>query len=178
MNLQQLQQQIRQQGKYPPVDQWDPDFCGNIPLCIKHDGSWWYMDSPIGRQSLVQLFASVLKYENEKYYLVTPTEKVGIKVDDVPFIITQWQVQQDFLLFTTKTRDQIIISQDNPVILQTDPISGQLLPYCLVRKNLYARLHQNVFYQLTESGKQGKIGNEQHLLLKSGDYQFSLGKVD
>lgn len=178
MNLGQLQQQIRQQGKYPPVEQWDPAFCGDIPLCIKHDGSWWYMDSPIGRQSLIQLFASVLKYQDGKYYLVTPAEKVGISVEDVPFIVTQWQYQQDLLLFTTKTRDQVVISADNPIVLKQDPITGQILPYCLVRNNLYARLHQNVFYQLAESGKEGIVNNEPHLLLKSGDYEFSLGELN
>jgi hypothetical protein len=171
-----LQQQLAgQQGKLPPVDLWNPDFCGDIDMQIKHDGSWHYMGTPMSRLALVKLFSTVLKKEADKYFLVTPVEKVGIQVADSPFIVTQWQQQDDTLIFTTQTDDSFIVSPKNPVELHHDKVSGDLLPYALVRRNLCARIHQNVFYQLAELGCEQEIKGQKHLCLQSADYTFSLG---
>ncbi|GAC31196.1 DUF1285 domain-containing protein [Paraglaciecola polaris] len=174
MDLATLQKQLAdQQGKLPPVDKWNPDFCGDMDLVIKHDGSWFYMGTPIGRKPLVKLFASVLKKEDEKYYLVTPVEKLGIKVEDVPYVITQWEVQDDLLIFTTQTDEQVVVSASHPVELKDNPQNQLALPYINVRRNLWARLHQNVYYQLIEQAEQQ--GNA--LYISSGDYQFCLGHL-
>lgn len=178
MDLNKLQDQlVDQAGKIPPVENWNPDFCGDIDIRIKHDGSWWYMGTPIGRKALVKLFSSVLKREIDNYFLVTPVEKVGIVVEDVPFVVTQWQQQGDVLVFTTQTEDKFAVSADNPVELMNDKISGEQLPYANVRRNLWARLHQNVFYQLIEQGDEVVHQGKKHLMLNSSDYQFSLGKL-
>jgi hypothetical protein len=176
MDLSILQRQLKgQQGALPPVERWNPAFCGDIDMQIKHDGSWHYMGTPIGRKALVKLFSGVLKREADQYFLVTPVEKVGIQVADSPFIVTQWQQQDDALVFTTATEDSFVVSADNPVELHQDRVSGDLLPYALVRKNLWARIHQNVFYQLAELGSEQEIQGQQHLCLQSADYRFSLG---
>ncbi|MFT6899197.1 MAG: hypothetical protein ACJA13_003630 [Paraglaciecola sp.] len=178
MDLAELQKQLAsEQGKLPPVDKWNPVFCGDIDLEIKHDGSWHYMGTPIGRQTLVKLFASVIKREGDDYFLVTPVEKVGIRVVDSPFIITQWQRKDEQLIFTTKTEDVFVVSTANPVELKIDITTGETLPYALVRANLWARLHQNVFYQLTELGSEQQKDGCQQLIVQSGDYSFSLGKL-
>lgn len=176
MKIEQLQTQLAaQQDKLPPVEKWDPPYCGEMDLTIKHDGSWHYMGSPIGRQPLVRLFAGVLKKEQDDYFLVTPIEKVAIRVEDAPFIITNWKKHEGKLVFTSNVGDSFIVSEQHPVILQQDKISGDLLPYALVRGNLYGRLHQNLFYQLVELGKPQQQNGETHLMLQSGDYHFSLG---
>jgi hypothetical protein len=173
-----FQQQITSQNAaLPPVDKWNPDFCGDIDIQIKHDGSWFYMGTPIGRKPLVKLFASVLKREDEHYFLVTPVEKVGIQVEDVPFIITQWQNEDNKLVLTTSTGHDLIVSSENPVQIFADKKTGALLPYALVRRNLWARLHQNVFYQLAELGEEQALDGKRHLMLDSGDYHFSLGEL-
>jgi len=173
-----FQQQISSQNaSLPPVDKWDPDFCGDIDLQIKHDGSWFYMGTPIGRKPLVKLFASVLKREDDHYFLVTPVEKVGIQVEDVPFIITQWQKEGNKLALTTSTESDLIVSSANPIQIFADKKTGALLPYALVRRNLWARLHQNVFYQLAELGEESELNGKRHLMLNSGDYRFSLGEL-
>ena len=94
MDLRALQKQIDQHtDELPPVEKWDPDFCGDIDMQIHHDGTWYYMGTPIGRKALVKLFSTVLKMEDDKYFLVTPVEKIGIQVEDVPFIIVQCEEQ-------------------------------------------------------------------------------------
>jgi hypothetical protein len=177
-NLVTFQQQISSQNAaLPPVDKWDPEFCGDIDIHIKHDGTWFYMGTPIGRKALVKLFSSVLKLEDKKYFLVTPVEKIGIKVEDVPFIITEWQKENNKLALTTHTGNDLIVSSENPIQIFADKKTGAYLPYALVRKNLWARLHQNVFYQLAEFGEEKKIDGKSHLVLNSGDYHFSLGEL-
>lgn len=176
-NLAKLQQDIaRQNAELPPIEQWDPAFCGDIDMEIKYDGSWHYMGSPISRPALVKLFARVLKRENESYFLVTPVEKVGIKVADSPFLITQWQQMADDLIFTTNLDDSFVVSPTHPIELMHNKVGKELLPYALVRRNLWARLHQNVFYQLAQLGTQIMVSDEVHLTIKSGSKSFSLGK--
>lgn len=156
MDLATLQNSLQGENKNPPVEQWDPAFCGDIDLVIKQNGQWFYMGTPIGRQPLVKLFASVLKQEQDNYFLVTPVEKVGIQVEDVPFIITEWAWEENFLIVHSSLGDRLVISADNPVELRFNQEQQTWLPYVLVRRNLWARFHQNVFYQLVEIGSANK----------------------
>ena len=175
-DLARLQQQLDQaSSRLPPIEQWDPPFCGNIDMVIKHDGSWHYMGSPIGRMALVKLFASVLKRQDDDYFLVTPVEKVGIQVIDAPFLITQWQYQDGQLMLSTNLDEQLLVSPANPLTLRQDKVSGDLLPYALVRRNLWARLHQNVFYQLVDIAEHHSVAGKTQVSIQSGGQQFSLG---
>ena len=76
----------------PPVHLWNPPFCGDLDMCIAADGTWYYLKTPIGRPALVKLFASVLKREGDRYFLVTPVEKCGIRVDDAPFMAVELRI--------------------------------------------------------------------------------------
>ena len=190
MDLQQLQRQLAAQGlgqQPAPVHTWNPEFCGNIDICIKRDGSWHHDGTPIGRLPLIKLFASVLRKDGDSYYLVTPTEKVGIAVEDSPFVITSWQQRDNYLIFTSNLDDTIVVGEEHPVVLQRPPPSAAAsanssnaipVPYVLVRHRLRARLHQNVFYQLVEQGTvtPDATGGTQ-LLVHSGNYSFSLGQL-
>src|SRR5215469_11253890 len=95
----------------PPVHLWDPPFCGDLDLRIAADGTWHYLKTPIGRPALVKLFASVLKREGDKYYLVTPVEKCGIRVDDAPFLAVELkaetQADRRVLHFRTNVDDWV-----------------------------------------------------------------------
>ena len=79
----------------PAVERWNPPFCGDLDMRIAADGTWFYMKTPIGRLPLVKLFASVLKREGDSYYLVTPVEKCGIRVDDAPFLAVELQANEE-----------------------------------------------------------------------------------
>src|SRR3954451_14080039 len=82
------------EGVIPPVEQWNPPFCGDLDMRISADGTWHYLKTPIGRTALVKLFASVLRREGERYFLVTPVEKVGIIVEDVPFLAVELTIEE------------------------------------------------------------------------------------
>lgn len=179
MDLAALQRSLSGKDKLPPVEQWNPSFCGDIPLEIKANGQWFYMGTPIGRMALVKLFSSVLKIENKCFYLVTPVEKVGIQVEDAPFVVTQWREEGDYLVFGTSLGDEVVASAAHQVALLFNQAQQEWLPYIHIRSGLQARFHQNVYYQLVDKGITTNIspqnGANQALQLKSGDYHFNLG---
>ena len=102
------------------IKNWNPPYCGEIDMRISTDGTWFYCGSPIGRKNLVKLFSSILIKENDKYFLITPVEKVGIKVDDVPFIAVDFEKikenKKTYLVFYTNIEETIILSKKHPKI--------------------------------------------------------------
>ncbi len=150
----------------PPVHLWNPPFCGDLDMRIARDGTWFYMGTPIGRMPLVKLFASVLRHEEDgRYLLVTPVEKVGLQVDDVPFVGVELdkiilEDGSDALTLRTNVDDAVVISQDHPLRFYIDEETGGLTPYCLIRDNLEARLGRPLLYQLADYGAEAQIDGE------------------
>lgn len=161
----------------PPVEQWNPEFCGDIDMNIARDGQWYYMGSPIGRDSLVRMFSTILRKEGDKYYLVTPVEKIGIQVEDVPFIITRIAEESDgTIIFLTNTGDQIPLDAEHPlIVLQGD--NDEPRPYLTVRGGMQGRLHRNLFYQLISAAAEKEMNGVMHLGLFSAGQFWSLGEL-
>ncbi|WP_099244636.1 DUF1285 domain-containing protein [Pelagimonas phthalicica] len=140
----------------PPVHKWNPPFCGDLDMRIARDGTWYYLGTPIGRIELVRLFSSILRKDGEDYFLVTPVEKVGITVDDAPFVAVDFDVTGDgteqVLTFHTQVDDVAIAGADHPIRVQRDPETGEPSPYVLVRANLEALIDRKSFYRLVELG--------------------------
>ena len=136
----------------PPVHLWNPPFCGDLDIRIARDGTWFYLGTPIGRPALVKLFSSILKKEAGKYYLVTPVEKVGIQVDDAPFVAVDVDHHDGDLHFTTQVGDTMIAGPDHPIRVERDPETGEPSPYVLVRSNLEALIDRKSFYRLVDLG--------------------------
>ena len=186
MDLTRFQQQLKgtsdKARPLPPVEKWNPPFCGDINLTITLDGRWFYEGSPIGRASLVRLFASVLKKEDDHYFLVTPVEKVGITVEDVPFVVTEWEYKDNVLVLTTQTGDTISLNDTSQLELRPPPLDLQdsdatPIPYVLVRRNLWARLHQNVYYQLLSQASEKTSKDKTQFYLTSNNIPFLIGEV-
>ena len=141
-------------GGLPPVERWNPPFCGDIDMRIARDGTWFYQGTPIGRPALVRLFAGILWREGDRYYLVTPVEKVGITVDDAPFLATDFTAEGSgrtlALTFTTNVGDTIPAGPDHPLRCTLDPTTGEPSPYLRVRRNLDALIDRKSFYRLTD----------------------------
>ncbi|WP_146347121.1 DUF1285 domain-containing protein [Phaeobacter marinintestinus] len=140
----------------PPVHLWNPPFCGDLDMRIARDGTWFYLGTPIGRPALVRLFSSILKKEGHKYVLVTPVEKVGITVDDAPFVAVDYEVTGDgpdqTLTFTTHVGDTAVAGPDHPIRVERDPETGEPSPYVLIRANLEALIDRKSFYRLVDIG--------------------------
>lgn len=140
----------------PPVHLWNPPFCGDLDMRIARDGTWYYLGTPIGRPALVRLFSSILKKEGDKYVLVTPVEKVGITVDDAPFVAVDYDVigegPDQILTFTTHVGDTAVAGPDHPIRVERDPETGEPSPYVLIRANLEALIDRKSFYRLVDIG--------------------------
>lgn len=145
----------------PPVERWNPPFCGDLDMRIAGDGTWFYMGTPIGRPALVKLFASVLRKDPERYVLVTPVERVGIAVDDVPFLAVEMAVEGEgrdrTVAFRTNVDDLVEVGPDHPLRFETDEAGG-VKPYLLVRGELWARLTRALTYDLIDLGEEGHAG--------------------
>ena len=142
---------------------WNPDFCGDIDMRIASDGTWFYMGTPIGRPALVRLFASVLKREGDDYFLVTPVEKVGIKVDDAPFLAVEMRADEGdagpVLNFRTNVEDWIVCGPGHAMRFDPEAGTGGLKPYLHVRSDLWAKLSRALFYDLVERGEERAVDN-------------------
>jgi uncharacterized protein len=148
----------------PPVHLWNPPFCGDLDMRIASDGTWFYLKTPIGRPALVKLFASVLKREGDKYYLVTPVEKCGIVVDDAPFMAVELKVERgehgQVLAFRTNVDEWVACGADHALRFEPEAETGGLKPYLHVRRDLWAKVTRALFYDLVELGEERDIDGE------------------
>lgn len=162
-----------------PVHLWDPPFCGNIDMRIARDGTWYYQGSPIRREAMVRLFSSVLRRDGDEHFLVTPAEKLGITVEDCPFVAIA--VEEDsaarppLLRFTLNNGEQVPLDADHALRIEEGE-HGQPHPVLPVRAGLEALISRPVFYELVEHAEEqiGETGDRQ-LVLRSAGQSFPLG---
>ena len=154
----------RENKGLPPVERWNPPFCGDIDMRIGADGTWFYQKTPIGRAALVKLFASVLKREGDKYFLVTPVEKVGIVVDDAPFLAVEMNAsvgnEGRILQFRTNVDDWISAGPGHALRFEPQPKTGGLKPYLHIRRDLWAKVTRALFYDLVALGEERDVGGK------------------
>ncbi|MBW7921615.1 MAG: DUF1285 domain-containing protein [Rubellimicrobium sp.] len=136
----------------PPVHLWDPPFCGDIDMRIARDGTWFYLGTPIGRPEMVRLFSSILKREGDAHFLVTPVEKVGIRVDDAPFVAVDFTQGGGDITFETNVGELVTAGADNPIRVDLDPATREPSPYLHVRRDLWALIDRKSFYRLVDLG--------------------------
>lgn len=173
--------QIPKSKGLPPVHLWNPDFCGDIDMRIARDGTWYYLGTPVGRKPMVRLFSSILRRDGDDYFLITPVEKVGIRVDDAPFVAVLLEVEgegeQQVLRFTTQVDDQVEAGPDHPLRVEIDPQSQEPSPYIRIRSNLDALVHRNVFYQLVELAVPKVVEGQEWLGVWSQGVFYPIGQA-
>ena len=162
----------------PPVEQWNPPFCGDIDMRIAVDGTWFYQKTPIGRHALVKLFASVLKREGDKYFLVTPVEKVGIIVEDVPFLAVEMRRENGNLSFRTNMDEWIDAGLEHALRFESEPETGGMKPYVHVRRGLWAKVTRALFYDLVEAGEERVVDGKPMFGVASGGEFFVMAEAD
>ncbi len=172
----------------PPVHLWDPPYCGEIDMRIAADGTWFYQKTPIGRAPLVKLFASVLKREGDHYFLVTPVENCGIRVDGAPSLAVELVVEEaaatagsapsPILRFRTNVDDWVTAGPDNPLRFEPEPETGGLKPFLHVRRNLWAKVTRALFYDLVELGEERDVDGRRMFGVASGPAFFAMAPAD
>jgi uncharacterized protein len=166
----------------PPVERWNPPFCGDLDMRIAGDGTWYYLKTPIGRPALVKLFASVLKREGDKYFLVTPVEKCGIVVDDAPFLAVELQVEEmaggRVLHFRTNVDDWVTCGPEHPLRFEPEAGTGGLKPYLHVRRDLWAKVTRALFFELVELGEEREVDGRAMFGVTSMGAFFAMAPAD
>ena len=165
----------------PPVERWNPPFCGDLDMRIASDGTWYYQKTPIGRLPLVKLFASVLKREGDSYFLVTPVEKVGLTVDDAPFLAVEMTVARDdrdrqMLTFRTNVDDEATAGPGHALRFEPE-VTGGLRPYLHVRRDLWAKVTRALFYDLVALGEERDVEGRRMFGVSSGGEFFPMAEA-
>ena len=173
----------RTNRRFPPVGRWNPPFCGDIDMEIRADGTWFYMGTPIGRQPLVRLFSTVLRKDGDgKTYLVTPVEKVGIRVADAPFVAVEMSVSDrgndQVLTFRTNTGDVVEAGKEHPLRFVIHGENSELKPYLHVRGRLEALVSRAVMYELVETGEVSGIEGREMFCVRTGGCVFPVMPAD
>jgi uncharacterized protein len=180
--LESLTEALGRSRGVPPVHLWNPPFCGDLDLRIAADGTWHYLGTPIGRPAMVRLFASVLKRENGNYYLVTPVEKVGITVDDAPFLAVAMEKEgtgaEQSLLFRTNVDDVVRCDADHPLRFEPEPGTDGLKPYLHVRRDLWALVTRALFFDLVELGETRHVDGREQFGIASGGAFFPMAPAE
>jgi uncharacterized protein len=162
----------------PPVHLWNPPFCGDLDMRIARDGTWFYQGTPIGRPGLVRLFSTILRKDGDKYFLVTPVEKVGITVDDAPFLAVDFDAsgkdRDQKLTFHTTVGDSVTAGPETPLRFVRDPATGEPSPYVMVRAELEALIDRKSFYRLAELGTEHEVDGALWFGLWSGGTFFGM----
>lgn len=141
-------------GGLPPVHLWNPPFCGDLDIEIRADGTWFYQGTPIGRPAMVRLFSTILRREDDGFFLVTPVEKVGIRVVDAPFVAVDADIRPDSITFDTNVGDRVTAGPDNPIVLRGT--ADEPRPYVHVRAGLEALIDRKTFYRLAAAASDDK----------------------
>ena len=178
-----LQAESAHTRKLPPVEKWNPPFCGDLDMRIATDGTWFYLGTPIGRPGLVRLFSTILRREPDgSYVLVTPVEKVGIKVEDAPFVAVRVDAsgkgREQTLTFMTNVGDSTSAGPDHPLRVTFRGAAREPRPYVHVRGGLEARIARPVFYELVNMAEERPTETGRELGVWSGGVFFSLGSPD
>ena len=172
----------RKKKGIPPVEKWNPPFCGDIDMHILRNGKWTYMGSEIKRPAMIKLFSNIIRLDDDgHYYLVTPVEKVRIKVDDVPFVAVSMKRIKDkgvsSLSFTTNVKDEVTLSKENPIeIIIND--NDEPSPYITIRRNLKALISRSVYYDLINMAEEEIIDDKKFLVIKSNNTLFKLYEIN
>ncbi|MDF2687805.1 MAG: hypothetical protein K0Q80_770 [Microvirga sp.] len=161
----------------PPVERWNPAYCGELDMRIAADGTWHYMGSPINRPALVKLFSTVLRKDPERYVLVTPVERVGIVVEDAPFLAVEMAVEGEGegrqIAFRTNVDDLVQVGPDHPLRFEQD-VSGGIKPYVKVRGELWALVTRSLALDLVAMGEEKTVDEAATFGVSAGDAFFSI----
>jgi hypothetical protein len=159
------------------VHLWNPPFCGDLDMRIAGDGTWFYMGTPIGRPALVRLFSTILKREDGKHFLVTPVEKVGIRVDDAPFMAVEMQKEEGergrLLRFRTNVDDWVDCDGGHRLRFEM-AADGGLTPYLHVRSDLWAKVTRALYYDLVDMGEERVVDGQPMFGVESGGEFFAM----
>jgi len=177
MDIKQLESSLQSlSGNAYPVDEWKPQYCGAIDITIDAQGQWFHEGSPFLRDKLTVLFSKILTKDSDKYFLISPAEKLEISVEDAPFIVVDFQIElrggAQTVWLITNIGDRVPLSNDYSINLKGD----QQRPYLTLWRGLDALIERNTYYQLIDCATEVTVDGGTHMMIKSQHQTFNLGR--
>ena len=163
--------------EFPPVHLWDPELCEGVEMKIDREGNWFYQGSIIDRKKLKVLFSRILKLEKNNYFLVTPVEKVSVKVDLAPYMIIDYEVDDSKTKIILKTNLELSIPLNKDHKLKIKRVGDENIPFVFVRDGIEGFISRSVYYSLIDIALSQENNSSGELILKSFNCLFSLGEV-
>lgn len=169
----------KQESQLPPVEEWEPAYCGEMDLVIKANGEWWHEQTPIGRKKLYKLFSTIIKKTDDEYFLVTPVEKIKIQVEWQPFVIIDFQIVKvngvACYEFIDNCENKRLLSKLDQ--LSFSSFQQQSLPIINIRRNLFASFSRSCYYRLIEQADSVELDGCITIQIQSNGHTFNLGIV-
>ena len=164
-----------QRKKFPPVNEWNPELCEGQEFFINREGDWFYNNSPIKNNKLVNLFSTVLRKDSEDYYLVTPVEKVLVRVDLAPYKIIDFKINDKSIIPQTNLNYDFELSDVNTTKLIKD--NNTSIPIVNVRNNIEGFFNRNTYYKLVDWALDRNFIENNFLFLPSNNLNHIIGKI-
>ncbi|MEM9101091.1 MAG: DUF1285 domain-containing protein [Pseudomonadota bacterium] len=178
-DLQDLFKQFNQIDDSYPVEQWNPNHCGDIGLSIDRNGQWFHQGSPVKRQEILQLFSKLLKQEGNEYFVVTPHEKISVKVSTYPFCVVlsekQWIDDKPVIICRLNTQETFTLSQNYPLCFDPRESDPEKQCWVTIKRGLRAAIHRNVYYEWAQDAKETQQDGQCVWSITSSDCEFILG---
>jgi len=161
---------------------WNPRQQGEIDIRIAADGNWFHEGRRFQRAAMVKLFASILRREDNSYYLVTPAEKLRIQVEDAPFVANLVERIDDdgetAIVFTTNIGERIVVDADHAIRVDIDAHTREPRPYVHLRDDLEALISRSAFFDLLNLAHEITRDGGRYLTVTSMGQEFELGSTD
>lgn len=175
MSISKITTDLKGLDKFPPVEKWNPDLCDGQEFYIDREGDWFYNDSPIKNIKLLNLFSTVLKKELDNYYLVTPVEKVAVKVEIAPYVIVDFKITDDSIILCTNLNYEFILDINHSTRLIKH--GDTYIPIATVRGNIEGFFNRNTYYNLIDIALDKEYIKDKLLYLPSNNINHSIGKI-
>jgi hypothetical protein len=168
--------------KLPPIHQWNPELSGKIAIRIDEQGFWSHEGSSFTRKSIVNLFSKLIVFEENKYYLISPTEKWEIEVAVAPFVVIDVDEVKvnsiDAIRCRTLTEQTFLVDEFHAIWLVMINDTGEKIPFVKVRDNLNAFFNRAAYYKLMQIAIDNQLEVNNELFISSMNKRYSLGAID
>ena len=175
MSISKIQKNLEGYNNFPPVELWNPALCEGQEFYIDREGEWFYNKSPIKNKKLLNLFSTVLRKDKNEYFLVTPVEKVPVKVELAPYKIIDFEVNDEKVQLITNLNFQFILDKTNTTRLINHKDS--LIPLVNVRSNIEGFFNRNTYYKLVDLALEKQFIDNNFLYIPSNQINHIIGKV-
>ena len=161
--------------QFPPVHLWNPDLCIGQEIRINREGDWFHNESPIKNKKLINLFSTVLRKDNNEYFLVTPVEKVPVKVELAPYKIIDFQISEKKVELTTNLNFKFYLNKNNSTRLIN--YNDSYIPLVNVRSNIEGFFNRNTYYKLVDLALENNFIEDEYLYIPGDEINHIIGKV-